>query len=67
MMFPMKVTSLVMKYASPRPALTLASESTFGVNPDISQQSFHNSSIFARRSLTKLVSFRETFQDEIAK
>ena len=38
-----------------------------GVNPDISQQSFHNSSIFARRSLTKLVSFRETFQDEIAK
>lgn len=37
-----------------------------GANPDISQQSFHNSSIFAGRSLTKLVSFRETFQDEIA-
>jgi len=70
MMFPTKVTSLVilvMKYASPMPALTPANESTFGVNPDISQQSFHNSSIFTRRSLTKLVSFRETFQDEIAK
>lgn len=38
-----------------------------GFYPDISQQSFHNSSIFTRRSLTKLVSFRETFQDEIAK
>ena len=38
-----------------------------GLYPDISQQSFHNSSIFAGRSLTKLVSFRETFQDEIAK
>ena len=37
-----------------------------GLYPDISQQSFHNSSIFAGRSLTKLVSFRETFQDEIA-
>ncbi len=38
-----------------------------GIYPDISQQSFHNSSIFTRRSITKLVSFRETFQDEIAK
>ncbi|HHD7772859.1 TPA: hypothetical protein ACOWSF_005164, partial [Klebsiella quasipneumoniae] len=32
--------------------------------PDISQPSFHNSSIFTAPSLTKLVSFSETLQDE---
>ncbi|SVW04815.1 Uncharacterised protein [Klebsiella pneumoniae] len=35
-----------------------------GGYPDISQPSFHNSSIFTAPSLTKLVSFSETLQDE---